>query len=238
MLPSSCKIWSRSDKAPLLQVEEPQSYTELSHEPQYLSQVKLICKFTWPEKEDCLRTRLYLCACLFTLERTLYIALPYLYGTLFQAISLSQQSSGTLYLLAGVFLCKYLKDHLTKSIRSLLWLEIAQGSRSKTLSEVLSCVSKKPCSSWAEGKFLSNFNKGASLDVCFQEVLFSILPTIFDCATTTFSICHLIGRTFGLCVGILGLVFIIAAFYNASYIAPQRRVQVQAKRNRDCMAYV
>jgi ABC-type transport system involved in Fe-S cluster assembly fused permease/ATPase subunit len=105
----------------------------------------------------------------------------------------------------GLFTCLFAKDHLCNYFQSWLWLEVGLRSQElifvRTLIKIFDLLEEHD--RWATGGFLSDFNKGGSLDACLEEVIFTWFPITFDLLTTSADLWMRLGIIYGLSVAMI-----------------------------------
>jgi ABC-type transport system involved in Fe-S cluster assembly fused permease/ATPase subunit len=84
---------------------------------------------------------------------------------------------------------------------------------------------------WASGGFLSDFNKGGSLNKCLEELLFAWIPLVLDLFTTTIYIWILLGPIYGLVIDMISSWYVYCIIRNARRSVCWSREVVEAKRS-------
>lgn len=206
----------------------------------YLEDFRYAWPLVWPDKESGLRNRPIQCFGIFFFHRTLYLLVPYLFGTLVKLLQVEVQDAVIWLFLCGLFICEFLKDYLCKSLQSWRWLEVALRSQKviseKALTKYLGCPEKHE--TWATGGSLSDFNKGGCLNKCLEQVLFVWIAIAFDLLMTAVFVCAFLGIAYGISSVAISLWYIYCIARNGQSSLPQRRGVVEAKRQKDAISYV
>ena len=206
----------------------------------FLEYLKFVQPMVWPNETSGLCYRPIQCEGVLALQCVLHWLFPNLLGSLTESLSLLDSISPRLCIyLAATFICWFLKDRVCKWLRSWLWLDVALLSQSiiqaKTLETAFYRLDKKE--EWESGGFLSDFNKGGSIIVCLEVVLFTWIPTFFYLLTTIVDLWCRLGIRYGLIVTLIGLLYICLIVCNALRFVPYRRREVEKKRDRATITY-
>lgn len=206
-----------------------------------LDEIRFSWPLVWPAKDRDLQYRAFLCGLLFILRRLLYALVPYTYSRLMDRLSLenlqSQQWLPPWALLLGLVMYKFGKDDLTKGLQSLLWQDLAIRSEKVISAETLKKTFSLPGSHarWSSGGFLSDFNKGGSLNTCLEEILFQFVPIGCDLLTTTTFVGLRLGLGYGTGTSMISLLYICCIARNARLSILEGRKVVDSKRDRDAI---
>jgi hypothetical protein len=205
----------------------------------YLEDLRCALPLVWPDKGAGLQYRPIQCFGIFLVHRILYLLVPYLFGSLVKALQDGMQGVRVWVLLCGLLICQFVKDYLCKNLQSWLWLEVSLQSQQvislKFLDKIFDCPEDER---WATGGLLSDFNKGGSLNKCLEQVLFVWTAIAFDLFTTAISVCALLGIAYGVLSAIISLGYVYYIAHNAHRFLAWSRGVVEAKRQKDAVAYV
>lgn len=206
-----------------------------------LDEIRFSWPLVWPIKNRDLQYRAFLCAILFVVRRLLYALVPYTYGRLSHSLQLENLHSTewmpSWALLLGFVTYRFMKDDLTKGLQSLLWQDLAIRSEQVISAETLKKTFSLPSlhARWSSGGFLSDFNKGGSLNTCLEEILFSFVPIACDLLTTTTFVGMRLGVGYGTGTSIVSLLYICCIAHNARLSILEGRKVVDSKRDRDAI---
>jgi hypothetical protein len=111
-------------------------------------------------------------------------------------------------LVFGLFTYLFAKGHLCKCFQLWLWLEVGLRSQELIFVRTLMKVFDLPeeHDRRAIGGFLSDFNKGGSLDACLEEVIFAWFHITFDLLTTSADLWMRLGIMYGLSAAMISPV--------------------------------
>jgi ABC-type multidrug transport system fused ATPase/permease subunit len=210
----------------------------------YFEGVRYAWPLVWPSEEDGHRHRLYLCGVMSFLQRILYILVPYLLGRVVNFLPLLDPEMLRTPIIwvqvFGLYVSGFVRDYLCKRVQSWLWLPCSLRSEQVFSGETLQTVLDNPKEElrWASGGFLSDFNKGGSLNKCLEEILFTWIPLLLDLFTTTIYIWIFLGPIYGLVIAVISSWYVYSIACNAQRSVYWSRDVVEAKRMKDAVAYV
>ena len=140
----------------------------------------------------------------------------------------------------GLYAGGFVRDYLCKRVQSLLWLPCSLRSEQVISEKTLQTVLDNPEEElrWDSGGFLSDFNKGGSLNKCLEEILFTWIPLALDLFTTTIYIWIFLGPIYGLVIAAISSWYVYSIACNAQRSVCWSREVVEAKRMKDAVAYV
>lgn len=180
------------------------------------------------------RYRLVLCAGITLLQLFFYARVPYLFGSVVEGVFEPE----IWVLLTELLLCVFLRDYLCTRLRSWIWQPYALRSQQLTAEKIQGKVFECPGkhSIWSSGGFLSDFNKGGSLNTCLEKVLFTWIPIALKLVMTTKYVWMLLGTFYGLAIAIISLWYIYCITRNSLRSISWNRKVVAAKRHKDAVA--
>ena len=178
--------------------------------------------------------RLVLCAGISLLQLFFYARVPYLFGSAVEGVL----DPDIWMLLTELLICVFLRDYLCTRLRSWIWQPYALRSQQLTAESTQDKVFNSPGkhSIWSSGGFLSDFNKGGSLNTCLEKVLFTWIPIALKLVMTTKYVWMLLGTFYGLLIATISIWYIYCITRNALRSISWNRKVVAAKRHKDAVA--
>lgn len=216
-----------SETSPLLDIENDQYSWKAC-----LDHISYAWPLVWLDRTH--RYKVALCAVISLLQLLFYARVPYLLGSVVGEVS----EPGILMLLIEFIVCVYVRDCLCDRFRSCLWQPYALRSQQLIAERIQDIVFRNPENhhTWSSGGFLSDFNKGGSLNSCLEKVLFTWIPISLKLLMTTMYVWELLGPRYGVLIASISLLYICFITRNALRSISWNRRVVRAKRHKDAVA--
>jgi ABC-type bacteriocin/lantibiotic exporter with double-glycine peptidase domain len=195
---------------------------------EYLNDYSLFLPYMWPSKSCHLQIVVIACFALLILQRIANVLVPAQVGTIITALA-SEQKTKTLsvpWLQVSLFIFYRWLQHSLGSLRSGLWIPMSQYSYLELSTATFEHIHRLSLDfhlSKKTGEVLSAMSKCRNVTAFLEQVVFQLIPTLFDLIIAIGYFLVVFDTYYALVVGISSFLYLFVTIRMAQWRAESSR---------------